>query len=89
MDKVGYINWRVLAGTNVPQLTQTVDLSILQQLLQNLTFAKIDKEDMERMGDAHIVKLFRLAQVSVEYLIYTQNYLMTLIESLDYKYNAA
>jgi hypothetical protein len=29
--------------------------------VQNLTFAKIDPEDMDRMGDAHIVKLFRLA----------------------------
>jgi zinc finger protein DZIP1 len=41
---------------------------------------------MERMGDAHVVKLFRLAQLSIEYLIYTQNYLETLTKTLDMQY---
>lgn len=41
---------------------------------------------MERMGDAHFVKLFRLAQMSIEYLIYTQNYLETLTKTLDAQY---
>lgn len=38
------------------------------------------------MGDAHFVKLFRLAQLSIEYLIYTQNYLETLTKTLDLQY---
>lgn len=38
------------------------------------------------MGDAHFVKLFRLAQMSIEYLIYTQNYLETLTKTLDLQY---
>ena len=41
---------------------------------------------MERMGDAHFVKLFRLAQLSIEYLIYTQNYLETMTKTLDMQY---
>ena len=38
------------------------------------------------MGDAHFTKLFRLSQLSIEYLIYTQNYLETLTKSLDLHY---
>lgn len=38
------------------------------------------------MGDTHFIKLFRLSQLSIEYLIYTQNYLETLTKSLDLHY---
>ena len=41
------------------------------------------------MGDAHFVKLFRLSQLSIEYLVYTQNYLETLTKSLDSHYKQA
>ena len=54
--------------------------------MQNLTYAHLDREDLERLGDAHFVKLFRLSQLSIEYLIYTQNYLETLTTSLDLHY---
>jgi hypothetical protein len=43
----------------------------LEGLLQNLTYAHLDRDDLERLGDAHFVKLFRLSQLSIEYLIYT------------------
>ena len=35
------------------------------------------------------MKLFRLSQLSIEYLIYTQNYLETLTKSLDVHYKKA
>ena len=41
---------------------------------------------MERIGDTHFIKLFRLSQMSIEYLIYTQNYLETLTKTLDLHY---
>jgi hypothetical protein len=41
------------------------------------------------MGDSHFCKLFRLAQLSIEYLVYTQNYLETLTKSLDAHYKQA
>jgi len=51
-----------------------------------MTFAKLCSEDHSRLGDAHFVKLFRLSQLSMEYLIYTQNYLQLLSESINLKY---
>ncbi len=45
---------------------------------------------MERFGDETFsnlfVKLFRLCQMSIEYLIYTQSYLECLTRTLDMQY---
>jgi zinc finger protein DZIP1 len=71
VDKVGRIDWRTITEIDVEQLTREPNLPQLQKLLQNLTYSKLDYEDMERMGDSHFVKLFRLSQLSLEYLIYT------------------
>ena len=63
-----------------------MDLRLLESLLQNITYAELSRDDFQRMCDAHFCKLFRLAQMSIEYLIYTQNYLETLTRSLDHHY---
>ena len=44
---------------------------------------------MERFGDDTFLKLFRLAQMSIEYLVYTQNYLECLTRTLDLQYKSA
>ena len=58
-------------NTDVEKIISSVDLGQLEGLLQNLTYANLDREDLERIGDAHFIKLFRLSQMSIEYLIYT------------------
>lgn len=73
-------------NTDIEKMVAEVDLSTLEQLLQNITYARLDRDDLERLGDAHFIKLFRLSQLSIEYLIYTQNYLETLTRSLDLHY---
>jgi hypothetical protein len=60
-ERVGRINWRAVLNADVDRVIKDIDLRQLEQLLQNLTYAQLDREDMERMGDAHFVKLFRLA----------------------------
>ena len=58
-------------NTDIEKVIGQVDLVQLEGLLQNLTYANLDREDMERLGDTHFIKLFRLSQMSIEYLIYT------------------
>lgn len=58
-------------STDVDRIITDVDLHALESLLQNITYSLLDREDLQRMGDAHFVKLFRLSQLSIEYLIYT------------------
>lgn len=70
----GRINWRQLMNVDMDKLVKEIDLSSLETLLNNITYANLDKEDMERLGDAHFVKLFRMSQLTIEYLLYTQDY---------------
>jgi hypothetical protein len=46
----------------------------------------LDRDDLERLGDSHFIKLFRLSQYSIEYLLYTQNYMESLCKTLDLEY---
>lgn len=85
-DRNGRINWRAVMNADIDKIVKHGDLRELEGLLQNITYARLDREDLERLGDAHFTKLFRLSQLSVEYLVYTQNYLETLTKSLDLHY---
>lgn len=65
-----------------------MDLKAYEGLLQNITYAKIDRDDVDRFTD-DFVRLFRLSQMCLEYLIYTQNYLECLTKSMDIQYKNA
>ena len=41
---------------------------------------------MDRFGDENFLKLFKLSQMGIEYLVYTQNYLDCLTRTLDMQY---
>ncbi len=44
----------------------------MERMLQNLTFATLDKPDLKRIKDKNLIKLFKLGQLTTEYLLYTQ-----------------
>ena len=67
----GRINWRQLMNVDLDRVVKEIDLQTLENLLSNVTFASLDREDVDRLGDAHFVKLFRVAQLTIEYLLYT------------------
>lgn len=67
------------------KLVKEIDLGSLETLLNNITYANLDKEDMERLGDANFVKLFRMSQLTIEYLLYTQDYFQSVNKVLDTK----
>lgn len=76
-------------SADTDKICNEVDLRQLESLLQNITYAKVDRDDIERFGDDNFIKLFRLSQMSIEYLIYTQNYLECLTKTLDLQYKNA
>lgn len=47
------------------------DVTVLQEILQNITFCDIESEDL-RYVDPNFIKLFQLAQLIIEYLLYSQ-----------------
>ena len=56
---------------NSDKITSEVDLRSLEALLQNITYARVEREDIDRFGDENFLKLFKLSQLSIEYLIYS------------------
>ncbi len=75
-------------NTDLDKVSKDVDLKQLESLLQNITYAQLDRDDLERLGDQHFIKLFRLSQYSIEYLLYSQSYLESLCKSLDLEYKS-
>jgi zinc finger protein DZIP1 len=72
-------------NVDLDRVVKELDLGTLETLLSNITFANLDREDIDRLGDAHFVKLFRVAQLTIEYLLYTQDYFQSVNKVLDTK----
>jgi zinc finger protein DZIP1 len=72
-------------NVDTDKLMKEIDLPTLETLLNNITYANLDRDDLERLGDAHFVKLFRVSQLTIEYLLYTQDYFQSVNKVLDVK----
>lgn len=81
----GRINWRQLMNVDLEKVTKEIDLQTLETLLNNVTYANLDRDDLERLGDQHFIKLFRISQLTIEYLLYTQDYFQSVNKVLDTK----
>lgn len=70
------INWRKIAAVDVDQVARDVDVETLQNNVVHLTFCDIDRELEGAAIDSNFVKLFKLAQLCIEYLIHSQEVLV-------------
>eukprot|EP00761_Pharyngomonas_kirbyi_P009446 gb/GECH01009462.1/.p1 GENE.gb/GECH01009462.1/~~gb/GECH01009462.1/.p1 ORF type:complete len:496 (+),score=156.27 gb/GECH01009462.1/:1-1488(+) len=66
------LNWRVLRSINVSEIIDDLDLDALEMVLHNITFSDIGLEDMRYFTEGQFIKVFRLAQLIIEYLLYVQ-----------------
>jgi zinc finger protein DZIP1 len=69
------LDWRLLARVDIDRVMREGDLDALQSNIENLTFANIEAEKLSEQGEANFVKLLSLAQLIVEYLLYSQDFL--------------
>ena len=60
---------------DIDRVMREGDLDALQSNIENLTFANIEAEKLSEQGEANFVKLLSLAQLIVEYLLYSQDFL--------------
>ncbi|OWF49665.1 zinc finger protein Dzip1-like [Mizuhopecten yessoensis] len=79
------VDWRKIASVDINQIAQTLDFNALQENIMNITFCNIEAELDLRMVDPNFVKLFKLGQLSIEYLLHSQEYLTGVITSLEEK----
>ncbi|KAL8624507.1 hypothetical protein ACOMHN_053050 [Nucella lapillus] len=79
------VDWRKMASIDVEQISRTLDFNALQENIMNITFCNIETELDVRSVDPNFLKLFKLAQLTIEYLLYSQEYLAGLCTTLEEK----
>lgn len=71
------LNWRVLLQLDVEKIMDQVDIDTLESVTKNVTFSRIDYNDLRYFNETNFVQVFRISQLIIEYLLYVQNYLST------------
>uniref|UniRef100_A0A0X3Q5A9 Zinc finger protein Dzip1 n=3 Tax=Schistocephalus solidus TaxID=70667 RepID=A0A0X3Q5A9_SCHSO len=80
--RVERIDWRRLASVDVCQVASQMDIDALQENLVSVAFCDITSELDTRYVDTNFIKLFQLAQLLIEYLLYSQEYLTNGLEAV-------
>lgn len=81
----GRLDWRMLAGIDVSKVVRDVDVQTLQDVLENITFAAVDNEDLSYYPETNFVKVFSLAQLIIEYMLHSQAYLASRRSAIERK----
>ena len=84
----GHLNLRKFEALDMERIIREVDVDLLQQTLEELTFSKFTEHEIQFFSDKQVVKLFNLAQLTIEYLLYSQEKLVNGLNDLAKKYTA-
>lgn len=60
-----------------PGQVRDLDLDTLEKVVGIVAHGDIEAEDLTHLTELNFVKIFRLAQLVVEYLLYVQDYLQS------------
>ncbi|NXV23676.1 DZI1L protein, partial [Cepphus grylle] len=74
------VDWRRFSAIDVERVAQEVDLAALQDHIASVTFCNLDRERCPHCGqpaDPILLKVLRMAQLSIEYLLHCQERLRT------------
>ncbi|XP_054556772.1 cilium assembly protein DZIP1L isoform X3 [Talpa occidentalis] len=80
------VDWRRISAVDVDRVIRDLDLATLQENIAGITFCNFDREACRRCGhpvDPALLKVLRLAQLIIEYLVYCQECLNTNITKLE------
>lgn len=64
----GKINWRDIQNLDIDSVISLGDTEKLKGLLDNITYGIVERDDLQRFPDSIVLKLFQVAQLSLEYL---------------------
>ncbi|XP_050758574.1 cilium assembly protein DZIP1L [Gymnogyps californianus] len=74
------VDWRRFSALDVERVAREVDVAMLQEHIANVTFCNLDGERCPHCGqpaDPVLLKVLRMAQLSIEYLLHCQERLGT------------
>lgn len=79
------IDWRKLAAVDVERIARDVDVDAIQENILNITYCNVEQELGYQGLDGNVIKLFRLAQLTIEYLLHSQEFLQQCLDEKDKK----
>ncbi|KAJ6660865.1 hypothetical protein lerEdw1_017022 [Lerista edwardsae] len=85
-------DWRRLSAVDVERVASEVDVAALQEHLGHVTFCTAERErcpHCQAPADTLLLKLLRLAQLCLEYLLHSQDYLSAQLRSSHERLRAA
>ncbi|XP_053311342.1 cilium assembly protein DZIP1 isoform X2 [Spea bombifrons] len=85
------VDWRRIGGIDVDKVANELDFNTLQDNIMNITYCNVENERCPHCKnglDPILVKLFRLAQLLIEYLLHSQEYLTSCLQTLEQKVQA-
>ena len=82
------LNWREIMKIDLRLIHQTNDLTLLEDLLDNLVYGNIKQTDIPLIPEVNILKLIKVYQFTLNYLLTTQDKLEERIHSLEKKNSA-
>ncbi|XP_057353934.1 cilium assembly protein DZIP1L isoform X2 [Manis pentadactyla] len=86
------IDWRRISALDVDRVAREVDVAILQELLNGVTFCNLDREVCSHCGqpvDPALLKVLRLTQLIIEYLLHCQDFLSASVVQLEARLQAS
>merc|ERR1712142_1121908 len=79
------LDWRKLASVDVERIARDVDVDAIQENIVNVTYCNVEHELGYHGVDGNVIKLFRLAQLTIEYLLHSQEFLQKCLTEKDSK----
>lgn len=86
------VDWRRISALDVDRVARELDVAALQENIAGVTFCNLDREVCGRCGqpvDPVLLKVLRLAQLSIEYLLHCQDCLSTSVAQLEARLQAS
>lgn len=86
------VDWRRINALDVDLVVSQLDVDALQEHIGTVTFCGLDGERCQRCQspvDPALIKLFRLAQLTVEWLLHCQEFLTLSVRTAEERLTAA
>ncbi|KAM9316436.1 LOW QUALITY PROTEIN: cilium assembly protein DZIP1L [Gastrophryne carolinensis] len=80
------IDWRRISAIDVEKVARELDISALQESINSITFCNLDNERCpycQQPVDPVLLKVLKLAQLTIEYLLQCQEYLSSTVVQLE------
>ncbi|XP_030890975.1 zinc finger protein DZIP1L isoform X3 [Leptonychotes weddellii] len=86
------VDWRRISALDVDRVARELDVAALQENITGVTFCNLDREACSRCGqpvDPVLLKVLRLAQLIIEYLLHCQDCLSASVAQLEARLQAS